>query len=72
MLAVSLSLSLLVSQAWGQEAVANFAKFAPITPCPALLAAGQANHIPVEGIDPPGEAGSLSPGDSVTALIASL
>src|SRR5438445_9233179 len=49
--------------------VPSFAKLAPIAPCPALLAAGQANHIPVEGINPPGEAGSVSPGDSVTALI---
>src|SRR6266581_9160019 len=62
-------LALLASQVRGQEMVPSFAKLAPIAPWPALLAAGQANHIPVEGIDPPGEAGSVSPGDSVTGLI---
>jgi hypothetical protein len=42
---------------------------AVISPCTAVVAAARANNIPLEKIDPPGETGLLSPGDSVTVLI---
>jgi hypothetical protein len=40
-----------------------------ISPCAAVIAAARANDIPLDKIDPPGEAGVLSPGDSVTVLV---
>jgi hypothetical protein len=40
-----------------------------IFPCPAVVAAARAKNIPLEKIDPPGETGVLSLGDSVTVLV---
>ena len=47
----------------------DFAKLAPVAACPSLVDAARAADLPLAGIDPPGEAGSLKPGDSVTALV---
>jgi hypothetical protein len=47
----------------------DFSKLAPMAACPGLLDAARAGNLPLGGIDPPGEAGSLNPGDSVTALV---
>ena len=47
----------------------DFAKLAPVAACPVLADAARAANLPLTGIDPPGEAGSLNPGDSVTALV---
>ena len=63
-------LALLALRLSGQPATNANLCFAPIPPCPALLAAAQTNGIPLEGIAPPTPGGSLLPGDSVTALIA--
>jgi hypothetical protein len=54
---------------WGAEAGPDFAKLAPITPCPALVKVAQTNRIPLEKIDPPSEPGRLEAGDSFTALV---
>lgn len=43
-------------------------KFKPVPPCPALIAAAQSAHIPLDGIDQPTNSDALNPGDSVTAL----
>jgi len=56
-------------QLWGEEIWPDFGKLAPVALCAAAVEAARTNNIPIEGIDPPGEAGSLHPGDSVTALI---
>lgn len=53
----------------GEEMRPEFAKLAPAAPCPALVEAARTNHIPIAGLDPPGPAESLEPGDSTTALI---
>lgn len=45
------------------------AKFAAVPPCPALVAAAQAGHIPLDRIDPPTNTDVLNPGDSITALV---
>jgi hypothetical protein len=47
----------------------DFAKLAPVAACPVLADAARAGKLPLAGIDPPGEAGSLNVGDSVTALV---
>lgn len=47
----------------------DFAKLAPVAACPVLADAARAASLPLAGIDPPGEAGSLNLGDSVTALV---
>jgi hypothetical protein len=53
-----------------ESAVSNsLTRLDPVPPCAALLAAAQANRIPLEGIDPPGQDDRLDPGDSVSALI---
>ena len=53
-----------------ESAVSNsLARLDPVPPCAALVASAQANNIPLEGIDPPGEDDRLDPGDSVSALI---
>jgi len=44
-------------------------KLAAIPPCDALVAAAKADGIPLDGIAPAGEAGSLSAGASITALV---
>jgi hypothetical protein len=47
----------------------DFAKLAPMAACPVLADVARAGNLPLSGIDPPGEAGSLNVGDSVTALV---
>ena len=44
-------------------------KPAAFPPCAPLVAAAKANHIPLDGIDPTGESGTLSQGDTITALV---
>jgi hypothetical protein len=51
------------------EMALDFAKLAPVAACPVLADAARDANLPLAGIDPPGEAGSLDPGDSVTALV---
>jgi hypothetical protein len=53
----------------GEEASELVARLAPLRPCAALAQSAQTNRIPLDGIDPPGKAGVLDPGDSVTALV---
>ena len=65
--AVCLALAALALRAG--DMAPDFAKLAPVAACPALVDAARAANLPLAGIDPPGEAGSLNPGDSVTALI---
>lgn len=65
-----LSAGLLATRLSGAEAEPDFAsKLAPVPPCAALAAAARAKQIPLEGIEPPGEAGRVDAGDSVTALV---
>ncbi len=52
----------------GAELKPDFNKLAPVAPCPALVKEAGTRKIPIEGIDSPGEAGTLNPGDSATAL----
>lgn len=47
----------------------DFGKLAPVPLCAAAVEAARTNSIPIDRIDPPGEAGNLNPGDSVTALV---
>jgi hypothetical protein len=51
------------------EVAPDFSKLSPLPPCPELVAAAQARQIPLDRIDPPGEAGRLEPGDSFTGLV---
>ena len=51
------------------EMAPDFAKLTPVAACPVLADAARAANLQLVGIDPPGEAGSLNPGDSVTALV---
>ena len=53
----------------GQEMRPEFGKLASVPLCPAAVAGAWTHDIPIEGIDPPGEADRLAPGDSITALI---
>jgi len=55
--------------AWSAETSPDFSKFAPLPLHPALVAAAQNNHIPLEGMDAPTNTGQLNVGDSVTALV---
>jgi hypothetical protein len=66
-LAVCLALTAVASRA--ADMAPDFAKLAPVAACPALMDAARAANLPLAGIDPPGEAGCLNPGDSVTALV---
>lgn len=52
--------------ATGSNAIA---RLNPVVPWPALIAAAQANRIPLDQIDPAIKGDRLDPGDSVTALI---
>lgn len=47
----------------------DFAKLVPVAMFSSTTESARANQIPVAGFDPPGEAGTLNPGDSITALI---
>ena len=53
----------------GGEMQPDFGKLVPVALCPAAIEAARTNNIPIERIDPPGEGGSLNPGDSITALV---
>lgn len=65
-----LALALLATQLCGGEVAPPLpAKFKPVPPCPALVAAAQAGHIPLEQIEAPKDGDALNPGDSVTALV---
>ena len=50
-------------------AAPDFSKLAATPPCPALVSAAQADGIPLEGVDAPGEAGRFEAGDSLSALV---
>jgi hypothetical protein len=52
-----------------EEMGPDFGKLVPVALFPAAMESARTNKIPVEGFDPQGEAGSLNPGDSITALI---
>ncbi len=67
--ALSLLAGLLTLPLLGAEAGPDASKLTPVPPCPALMAAAQAQHIPLDGIEPPGEPGRLKPGDSCTGLV---
>jgi len=59
-----------IISAHGADAPANsFPKLKPASPCPALVAVAQANHIPIGQIDPPDDANTLHAGDSATVLV---
>jgi hypothetical protein len=47
----------------------SVARLKAVPPCAPLIAAAQANHIPLDQIDPPADDDRLDPGDTVTALI---
>jgi hypothetical protein len=65
-----LGIALLGTRVCAGEAAPGFvARLNPVLPCAALVAAAQANQIPLEPIDPPVDAGTVNPGDSVTALV---
>ena len=51
------------------ENLPDFSKFAAAPLHPALVAAAQTNHIPLEGMDAPTNTGTINPGDSITALL---
>lgn len=67
---VLLGVVLLAARLCDAGGASNFvAKLEPVAPFPAVRAVAKADEIPLEGIDPPGRADVLCPGDSVTALI---
>lgn len=47
----------------------NFAKLKSVPACPALVAAANLNHIPIEGMDAQVGTNALRPGDSATVLV---
>jgi hypothetical protein len=56
---------------YGAETVSGpFPKLEPVSPFPAVVAVAQADHIPLQTIDPHATTGNkITPGDSVTALV---
>jgi hypothetical protein len=62
-------LALAADCARAAEQAPDFSKLALVPPCASLVAAAATNHIPLERIDPLGEAGKLNPGDGFTGLI---
>jgi hypothetical protein len=64
-----LPLALLASTVFAAQTGPDFSKLRPLAPCAELKAAAQACQIPLEGLDPQGEAGCLNPGDSFTGLV---
>ena len=50
-------------------AATNLSRLDAVAPCASLVAAAQANSIPLEQIDPATEEDRLNPGDSISALI---
>jgi len=53
----------------GAETPADFRRLVPVALCPAAVQAARTNRISFEGIDPPRETNTLTPGDSTTASI---
>lgn len=58
------------TSAHGADVLTNsIPKLKPVPPCPALIMAAQARHIPIGQIDPPYGTNTLRPGDSATVLV---
>ena len=69
LVALALTVSVSAREAATPGATASNFWQNPTGPFPSLVAAAQANHIPLEGIDPRTKSDTLEPGDSVTALM---